>query len=85
MTRGIDPSPCPSFPVGSLLPLPGASKEAGADAEEGLSGPRAEPVDGCAVDERGELAAAGSEGLADRAHGQDQVQVVTDLTKMGKE
>ena len=48
----------------------------GADRQQGLLGPGAEPVDGAAVDEGGELAAAGPEGAAHRAHGQHAVQVV---------
>ena len=45
---------------------------------EGIVWPALEPVYGAAVDERGELAEAVAEGIADEAHGQDHVQVVSD-------
>ena len=48
----------------------------GADRQQGLVWPGAEPVNGAAVDEGGEHAAAGSEGTPDWAHGQHTVQVV---------
>ena len=37
--------------------------------------PRGEPIDGAAVDERGELAQPRAEGVADGRHAQDHVQV----------
>ncbi|KAA6420527.1 MAG: hypothetical protein FRX49_09688 [Trebouxia sp. A1-2] len=48
----------------------------GADRQQGLVWPGAEPVNGAAVDEGGEHAAASSEGTPDWAHGQHTVQVV---------
>lgn len=49
-----------------------------ADADEGLLGPLAEPVDGGAVDEGGEHAEAGGEDLAHGAHADDVVNVALD-------
>ena len=47
-----------------------------ADGQQGLLRPGAEPVDGAAVDEGGEHAAARPESAPHRAHGQHTVQVV---------
>lgn len=47
-----------------------------ANRQQGLFRPGAEPVNGAAVNEGGELAAAGSEGVPHRAHCQHTVQVV---------
>eukprot|EP00964_Phaeocystis_antarctica_P055483 scaffold32640_cov63-Phaeocystis_antarctica.AAC.1 len=50
-------------------------QEALGHGDERVPGPRREPVDGAAVDERGELAQPRAEGLADRRHAQHHVQV----------
>lgn len=42
------------------------------------------PVDGAAVDERGEETAPGTEGLPNRAHGQHNVQVVAHAANEGR-
>mmetsp|Transcript_3151 Transcript_3151/g.13663 ORF Transcript_3151/g.13663 Transcript_3151/m.13663 type:complete len:966 (+) Transcript_3151:6936-9833(+) len=47
------------------------------DAGERLLGPLHEPVDGAAVDQRGELAASRPESLAHGGHAQDDVEVVS--------
>ena len=59
-------------------------QKAAADAQEGLSRPAAVPIDGAAVDERRELAAARAEGLADGRHAQHDVQVVTHAVDEGR-
>mmetsp|Transcript_36696 Transcript_36696/g.116794 ORF Transcript_36696/g.116794 Transcript_36696/m.116794 type:complete len:681 (+) Transcript_36696:3332-5374(+) len=46
--------------------------------EQRVPRPLIEPVDGAAVDERGEHAAAHAEGVADGRHGEDDVQVLAD-------
>ncbi len=53
-----------------------AREKGGGDGEEGLLGPRHEPVDDGVVDEAGKVAAAGAQGVADGRHGQHDVQVV---------
>lgn len=55
-----------------------------ADRQEGLLRPGAEPVDGAAVDEGGEHAAAGPEGAPHGAHGQHAVQVVPHTIDEGR-
>ena len=47
--------------------------DGGGHAHEGLLRPGEEPVDGAAVDQGGELAAADPKGVADGAHRQDDV------------
>jgi len=46
---------------------------------QGLLRPRLKPVNDCVVDQAREVAAAGAQGLANRRHGQDHVQVVAAL------
>ena len=46
---------------------------------QGLLRPRLKPVNDCVVDQAGKVAAAGAQGLANRRHGQDHVQVVAAL------
>ena len=43
---------------------------------EGILGPGLEPVDGAAVDERGELAEAVAEGVPNGTEGQDDMEVL---------
>mmetsp|Transcript_31441 Transcript_31441/g.79872 ORF Transcript_31441/g.79872 Transcript_31441/m.79872 type:complete len:584 (-) Transcript_31441:2844-4595(-) len=50
-------------------------EEALGNALEGVRGPHGEPVDGAAVDERGKLAEAGAEGVADGREGEHDVKV----------
>ena len=50
-------------------------EEALGHGDQRVPGPRREPVDGAAVDERGELAQPRAEGLANRRHAQHHVQV----------
>ena len=53
------------------------AQEALRHANEGRRGPAVEPVDGGAVDERGELAAADAQRVAHGGHAQDDVQLVS--------
>ena len=46
---------------------------------QGLLRPRLKPVNDCVVDQAREVAAASAQGLANRRHGQDHVQVVAAL------
>lgn len=46
---------------------------------QGLLRPRLKPVNDCIVDQTREVAAAGAQGLANRRHGQNHVQVVAAL------
>lgn len=49
--------------------------------EQRVLGPGVEPVNRAAVDERREHAAPHAEGLADRGHAEDDVEVLLDLSK----
>ncbi len=46
---------------------------------QGLLRPRLKPINDCVVDQARKVAAAGAQGLANRRHGQDHVQVVAAL------
>jgi hypothetical protein len=52
------------------------------DCNEGFFRPLAEPVQSTAVDQRGEHSQSGGESLADRTHGDDDVDVLLDSGKI---